>query len=91
MNSRGPSKKFHIKRNFIITVASCISVIMPGDFKVVRIKRVFCFNSVRISEVPLSLYTPILRASLPFFNMFVTVIHCIVGQYALSPCSKWML
>ena len=53
MNSRGPSKNVHIKRNFTITVASCISVIMPGDFKVVRIKQVFRFNSVRINEVPL--------------------------------------
>ena len=26
---------------------------MPGDFKVVRIKQVFRFNSVRINEVPL--------------------------------------
>ena len=29
------------KRNFTLTVASCISVIMPGDLKVVRIKQVF--------------------------------------------------
>ena len=36
-----------------MTVASCISVIMPGDFKVVRIKQVFRFNSVRINKVPL--------------------------------------
>ena len=41
---------FILKRNLI---ASCISVIMPGDFKVVRIKQVFRFNSVRINEVPL--------------------------------------
>ena len=53
MNSRGPSKNVHINRNFTITVASCISVIMPGDFKVVRIKQVFRFNSVRINGVPL--------------------------------------
>ena len=33
MNSRGPHKNVHIKRNFTITVASCISVIMPGDFQ----------------------------------------------------------
>ena len=26
---------------------------MPGDFKVVRIKQVFRFNTVRINEVPL--------------------------------------
>ena len=50
MNSRGPSKNAHIKRNFTITVASCI---MPGGFKVVGIKQVFRFNSVRIYEVPL--------------------------------------
>ena len=30
-----------------------ISVIVPGDFKVVRIKQVFRFNSVCINEVPL--------------------------------------
>ena len=55
MNSRGPSKMFILKGNFTITVASssCISVIMPGDFKVVCIKQVFRFNSVRINEVPL--------------------------------------
>ena len=29
------------KRNFTLTVASCISVIMPGDLKVVRNKQVF--------------------------------------------------
>ena len=39
--------------NFTIAVASCISVIMPGDFKVVCIKEIFRFNSVRINEVPL--------------------------------------
>ena len=32
------SRNVHIQRNFTITVASCISVIMPGDFKVVGIK-----------------------------------------------------
>ena len=26
---------------------------MPGDFKLVHIKQVFCFNSVHINEVPL--------------------------------------
>ena len=50
---QGTIKNVHIKRNFTITVASCISVIMPGDFKVVCIKQVFCFNSVCINEVPL--------------------------------------
>ena len=59
MNSRGPSKLFILKRNFTIT--SCISVIMPGDFKVVRIKQVFHFNSVHINEVPL--FTGKLRVS----------------------------
>ena len=39
--------------NGISTVPSCISVIMPGDFKVVSIKQVFRFNSVHINEVPL--------------------------------------
>ena len=53
MNSRGPSKILHINRNFTITVASCISPIMPGDLKVVRIKQVFRFNSVNINEVQL--------------------------------------
>ena len=47
MNSRGPSK-VHIIRNFTLTVASCISVIMPEDFKVACIKQVFHFNSVHI-------------------------------------------
>ena len=45
----GPSN--HISRNFTLTVASCISVIMPGDFKVVCIKQVF--NSVCINQIPL--------------------------------------
>ena len=36
-----------------LTVASCISVIMLGDFKVVCIKQILCFNSVHINEVPL--------------------------------------
>ena len=39
MNSTGPSKKFRIKRNFTLTVARCMGVIIPGDFKVVHIKR----------------------------------------------------
>ena len=34
-------------------MASFISVIMPWDFKVVRIKQVFHSNSVLINEVPL--------------------------------------
>ena len=42
--------------NFTLTVASCISVIMPGDFKVVCIKQVFHFNSVHINEVLLFTY-----------------------------------
>ena len=50
MNSRGQSKNVHIIRNFTLTVASYISVIMPGDFKVVRL---FRFNCVRINEVSL--------------------------------------
>ena len=44
MNSMGPSKKVHIKRNFILTVARCMGVIIPGDFKVVHIKRYFALN-----------------------------------------------
>ena len=44
MNSTGPSKKVHIKRNFTLTVARCMGVIVPGDFKVVRIKRDFALN-----------------------------------------------
>ena len=39
MNSMGPSKIFIIIRNFTLTVASCISVIMSGNFKVVHISR----------------------------------------------------
>ena len=30
---------------------------MPGDFKVVCIKQVFCFNSVHINEVPLYVFS----------------------------------
>ena len=41
MNSRGPSKNVHIIRNFTLTVASCVSVIMPVDFKVVCFNRYF--------------------------------------------------
>ena len=41
MNSTGSSKKVHIKRNF---VARCMGVIIPGDFKVVRIKKDFTLN-----------------------------------------------
>ena len=44
MNLTGPSKKVHIKRNFTLTVARCMGVIIPGDFKVVRIKRYFALN-----------------------------------------------
>ena len=44
MNSTGPSKKVHIKRNFTLTVARCTCVIIPGDFKVVHIKRFFTLN-----------------------------------------------
>ena len=44
MNSTGPSKKVHIKRNFTLTVAGCKSVIIPGAFKVVHIKRYFALN-----------------------------------------------
>ena len=43
-NSTGPSKKVHIKRNFTLTVARCMGVIIPGDFKVVYIKRYFTLN-----------------------------------------------
>ena len=44
MNSMGPSKKVHIKRNFTLTVARCMGVIIHGDFKVVHIKRYFALN-----------------------------------------------
>ena len=47
------SRNVHIIRNFTLTVASCVSVIMPGDFKVVCIKQVSHFNSVHINKVPL--------------------------------------
>ena len=56
MNIYGTIKNVHIIRNFTLTVASCISVIMPGDFKVVCIKQVFHFNSVHINKVSLKLY-----------------------------------
>ena len=42
--------EFHSNSSY---VCSCISVIMPGDFKVVCIKQVFHFNSVHINEVTL--------------------------------------
>ena len=44
MNSTGPSKKVHIKRDFALTVARCMGVIVPGDFEVVHIKRDFALN-----------------------------------------------
>ena len=44
MNSRGPSKNVHTIRNFTLTVASCISVIVCGDFKVVCIKQYFALT-----------------------------------------------
>ena len=44
MNSTGPSKKVHIKRNFTLTVARCMGVIIPWDLKVVHIKRCFTLN-----------------------------------------------
>ena len=47
MNSTGPSKKVHIKRNFTLTVVRCMGVIIPGDFKEVHTK------CVRINEVSL--------------------------------------
>ena len=53
MNFRGLSKNVHVSRNFTLTVASCISVIMPGNFKAVCIKQVFHFNSGNINKVPL--------------------------------------
>ena len=33
MNSTGPSKKVYIKRNFTLTVARCMGVIIPGNFQ----------------------------------------------------------
>ena len=53
VNSRGPSEKVHYKRNFTVSVAICTGVIMLRDFKVVHIKKVFCFKRVRYNEVPL--------------------------------------
>ena len=44
MNSTGPSRKGHIERNFTLTVARCMGVIISGDFKVVHIKRFFALN-----------------------------------------------
>ena len=44
MNSMGPSKKVHNKRNFTLTVARCMGVTIPGDFKVVHTKRYFALN-----------------------------------------------
>ena len=44
MNSMGPSKKVHIKRNFTLTVARRMGVIIPADIKVVHIKRYFALN-----------------------------------------------
>ena len=51
---QGTIKNVHIIRNFTLTVASCISVIMPGDFKVVCIKQMFHFNSVQGPTVVVS-------------------------------------
>ena len=44
MNSTGPSKKVHIKRNFTLAVSRCMGVIIPGDFKGVHIKRDVALN-----------------------------------------------
>ena len=44
MNSMEPSKKVHIKRNFTLTVARCMGVLIPVDFKAVHIKRYFALN-----------------------------------------------
>ena len=43
INSK-PSKKVHIKRNFTLTVARCMGVMIPGDIKVVHINRYFDLN-----------------------------------------------
>ena len=51
--SMGLSKMFIIVSNFTLTVTGRISVILPGDFKAVCTKQVFCFNSVHINKVPL--------------------------------------
>ena len=50
MNSTGPPKKVHIKRNFTLTVARCIGVIIHGDFKVVHIKRYFALNVIVLTR-----------------------------------------
>ena len=50
---QGTIKNVCISRIFTLTIASCISAIMPGDFKVVLYSQVFCFHCVHINEVPL--------------------------------------
>ena len=40
----------HVMRYFTLTVVGVVSVIIPGDLKVVRM---FHFSSVHINEVPL--------------------------------------
>ena len=54
----------HIKRNFTLSVACCMGIIMLGDFKVIHIKQVFHFNCIR-NEFPLYvvLYLPYLSLS----------------------------
>ena len=61
-----------------ITVASCISVKMPGDFKVVCIRQEFCFH---IDKVPLYKYstlTSVLR------RFVVVTIHWNLSWKALQ-------
>ena len=63
MNSTGPSKKVHIKRNFTLTVARCMGVIIPGDFKVVHIKWYFALNVFVLTRFHCSPYKAVVLSS----------------------------
>ena len=68
MNSTGPSKKVHIKRNFTLTVARCMGVIISGDFKVVHIKKYFALNVFVLT----SFHCSMVAAFYFIFSLFLT-------------------
>ena len=63
------------------------------DLEVYPLSRVFPFVSFIRSILYQRFYYRHQYSEQAFFNMFVTVTHCIVDitLCPLSPCSKWML
>ena len=53
-----------------LTVASYISVILSGDFKVAHTKQVFHFNCVRINEVSLYIIVHSFSEFLTYLNSY---------------------